>query len=113
TPVASSARPLAQASRARAGISGQGSSTARPPRRSLVGPTANAIPTRRERGRVEALSGGECQICAFRRLAPKDPAQHPFAREPDEVERFVGRTELALRMEVEVERRLLDERRIG
>ena len=54
------------------------------PERRPVGPTAGAFPARRERGRVEALGGGECPVGAFRRLAPEDPAQHPLAREPDE-----------------------------
>src|SRR6185437_9029247 len=74
---------------------------------------ASLVPARRDRGWVEPLGRGERAVGAFCRLAAEDPAQHPLAREPDEMELVVGRIELALRMEIEVERHLLDERWVG
>src|SRR5262249_46622486 len=74
---------------------------------------ANSVPARRERRRVETLGGGERAISPFRRRAAEDPAQYPLASQPDEVELVVGRAGLALRMKVEIERHLLDERRVG
>src|SRR4051812_25622639 len=74
---------------------------------------AGPVPARRERGRVEALGGGERAIGALGRVAAEDPAQDPLAREPEEVKLVVGRTELAFRMEIEIERHLLDERWVG
>ena len=71
------------------------------------------VPARRERGRVEALGGGERTVGALVGVAPEHSAQHPLARQPDEVELVVAQSELALRMEVEVDRHLLDQRGIG
>src|SRR4051794_41763763 len=94
--------------------SGQSSPTVLRPRRWLDRPTAAyCVPARRERGRVEALGGSERLVGAPVRVAPEHSAQQPLARQPDEVELVVAQSELALRMEVEVDRQLLDQRGIG
>src|SRR5512133_1215087 len=90
------------------------SSTVCRPRRWLDRPTvADGVPARRERGRVEALGGGERPVGALLHLTPEHSAQYPLARQPNKVELVVAQKKLALRMEVEVDRHLLDQRRIG
>src|SRR6478735_3658607 len=81
-------------------------------RRPALAPT-HRVPARGERGRVESLGGIERPGCSLRRLPADGPTQNPLAGEPKEAQPLVGQVKGALRIEVEIDRQLLDECRLA
>ena len=66
-----------------------------------------------ECGGVETFGGVERSLGLLRRVSSERAAQEPPAAEPNEVQAVVGRVGRALGMEIQVDRQLPDESRVG